>query len=92
MQLRKSTPEHTLICHRGFEDGVDGDYITEDPMVTEAVYNRMENLRTLVLNSDAIDIHESYFSSRGNEVHGYFRLRRTGIVYAGEWKVHNAVI
>ena len=32
--LRKSVAQNTLISKRGFKDGVDGDYIAEDPMVT----------------------------------------------------------
>ena len=43
--LKKSVNESTLIFKRGFEDGVDGDYIVEDPNITEAVYNRVSNLR-----------------------------------------------
>ena len=36
---------NALISRRGFQDGVDGDYISQDPTITEAVYHRLENLR-----------------------------------------------
>lgn len=65
--LRKSVAQNTLISKRGFQDGVDGDYILEDPMVTEAVYNRLTNLRKLSYYSDSLNIHESHFQVRGNE-------------------------
>lgn len=81
--LRKSTALNTLISKRGFQDGVDGDYILEDPMVTEAVYHRLTNLRISTTHIDSLNIHESHFEVRGNEEHSYFRLRRTGVIYAG---------
>lgn len=32
---------------------------------------------------DSLNIHESHFQVRGNEEHSYFRLKRTGVIYAG---------
>ena len=41
---------------------------------------------------DSLNIHESHFQVRGNEEHSYFRLKRTGVIYAGEWKVFILII
>jgi hypothetical protein len=43
--LRKSNAENTLAATSGFVDGVDGDYMGEEPVLAEPVGNRLATLR-----------------------------------------------
>jgi hypothetical protein len=84
-RIKPTNPE-VLISRRGFENGADGEFIEEDPLVTEIVYHKIETLGAFVGILASLESYD-YSCERGVKNDKFFKIKRTGIVYQGEWKV-----